>query len=357
MNIGHGYVGADFMSIMYLDGEELDYIWESICKVQMVFHPRYSINGEIDFNKLLEIKSKKKVCIFLDRNLLSGLLKLCHDGYLKNEKEMRLIALLMAWALINDFPISSGLAIKEKATNYKNLLNAKIELQDFKNIFLYYPSMLWLRLAEGNIDSIPVCKLSQKPYSTELDYTEEGDHFLMHISEMLHVAYLNNRHELSPVEKMLDFLQWNYTNLLLCEATIVYAAMLFTNQAGIRSPKYSGSNNIEKIFTGCKNQAWDLTYLSAWSTFHYHEDEMKDIFLFATSDNLLQTIFINTYAEGGVNALIHSVFSQKDYDKIVDFIMENQGENRKIPYFGTYPQEYFHRLIHDERERIINVLN
>jgi len=344
------------MSFMYFNGEELNYIWKSICNVQMVFHPKYSINGNIDFKRLLEIKSNKKVCVLLDRNLLSSLLTLSRDGSLKNEKEMRLIALLMAWALMNDFPISAGLAIKEKATSSKDLLNAKIELQEFNNVFSYYPSMLWLRLAEGEINSIPPCPLNKKPYEANLDYTEQDDHLLMHISEMLHIVYLTKQYELSQAQKMLDFIEWNYENLLLCETTIVYAAMLFTNQLGVRPPKYSGSNKINKIFEGCENQAWDLTYLSNWSTFHYSEDDMDDIFLFATNDNLLKMIFINTYAEGGVNALLYSVFNQKEYNRIIDFMIANQGKNRKKPDFGKYPRKYFYKLIDNERQRIISKL-
>ncbi len=253
---------------------------------------------------------------------------------------------------MNDFPVSAGLAIKEKATSLQDLLNAKIELQEFNNIFSYYPSMLWLRLAEGEIDSITPCPLDKKPYETNIDYTESDDHLLMHISEMLHIVYLNKQCDLSPAEKMLKFLEWNYRYLLLSETTLVYAAMLFTNQFEIKAPKYSGSYAIDKVFEGCKNQAWDLTYLSDWSCFHYEEDNMDTIFLFATNDYLLKRIFINTYAEGGVNALLHTVFDQRDYDKIIDFIIDHQGECRNKPNFGHNPKEYFNQLIDNERQRL-----
>lgn len=128
----------------------------------------------------------------------------------------------------------------------------------------------------------------------------------MHIAEMLHVVYLCRQHNLSSVKKILAFLKWNYENLLISESTIAYVALLFTNQLGIKAPKNSGCNDIEKIFNGCENQAWELSYLSNWSCFHYNEKTMDDIFMFATNDTQLKKIFINTYAVGGTGALIVS---------------------------------------------------
>ena len=44
--------------------------------------------------------------------MLSSLLRLCKEGSLKDENEMKVIALVMSWALTNDFPISAGLGVK-----------------------------------------------------------------------------------------------------------------------------------------------------------------------------------------------------------------------------------------------------
>lgn len=340
------------MSFLVIDGEEYNFIWKTICDLQIIFHPKYSCEGELDYKSLLDLKSGKRIIIMLDRNLLSSLLKLSRDGYLKDENEMRIIALLMTWMIINNFPASAGLALKEYATKINDVTEPKLELQKFNNIFDYYPSMMWLRLAEGAIDKIPVCSLPIKPFITEIEYNEEDDHLLMHIAEMLHVVYLCRRHDLSPVEKMVDFLKWNYELLLISESTIVYIAMLFTNQSGIKAPKNSGSSDIEKILKGCKNQAWDLNYLSNWSCFHYYEKTMDDIFMFATNDIQLKKIFINTYADGGVGALIETVFSKRDSQKIYEVINSNQGSKRVKPDFGINPKEYFRQLIEQEKQRV-----
>lgn len=335
-----------------MEGEECNLIWKTICDLQLIFHPRYSREGEIDYKALLNLKNGKKIIVMLDRNLLSSLLKLSRDGCLKDEKEMRMIALLMTWTSMNNFPVSAGLALKEYATKINDVTKPKLELREFNNIFNYYPSMMWLRLAEGFIDKIPVCSLPIEPFVTEVGYNEEDDHLLMHIAEMLHAVSLYRRQDLSPVEKMLDFLKWNYKCLLICESTLAYIAMLFTNQQGIKAPKNAGSTDIEKILNGCRNQAWDLNYLSTWSCFHYDEKTMDEIYLFATNDIQLKTIFINTYAWGGLEALIETVFSKGDSKKICDIINANQGSNRVRPAFGITPQKYFRKLIEHEKQRI-----
>ncbi|WP_434291350.1 hypothetical protein [Clostridium botulinum] len=340
------------MSFLAMDEEEYNFIWKTICELQLIFHPRYSREGEVDFKALSVLKDHKSIIVMLDRNLLSSLLRLSRDGYLKNEEEMRIIALLMTWLSMNNYPASAGLALQEFGTKINNEIGPKLELQEFNNIFKYYPGMIWLRLAEGAIDKIPVCSLPIEPFITEIKYSEEDDHLLMHIAEMLHVVYLYRNHNLSPVEKMLEFLKWNYQFLLISESTITYITMLFTNQSGIKPPKNSGSNDIEKIFDGCKNQAWDLNYLSNWSSFHYNEKNMDDIFMFATNDILLKNIFINTYADGGVGALINTLFSKAYSQKIFEIINANQGSKRVKPNFGLNPKEYFRQLINQEKQRL-----
>jgi hypothetical protein len=344
------------MSFLIMEGEECNFIWENICDLQIVFHPRYSREGRFDYKTLSDIKNRKKIFLVLDRNLLSSLLKLSREGFLKDKNEMRIIGLLMTWVFMNDFLVSPGLAIKEYATKINGLIEPKLELREFNNIFDYYPSMIWLRLAEGAIDEIPVCSLDIEPFSTEIEYNEEDDHLLMHTAEMLYVAHLCKRHDLSPIEKMVDFLKWNYEYLLICESTLVYVAMLFTNQSGIRPPKNSGSNDIQKILQGCKNQAWDLNYLSSWSCFHYNEENMNEIFMFATNDIQLKMIFINTYANGGVGALFETIFSKGDISKILEVINANQERRSIKPDFGTNPKEYFRHLIDKEKQRIEGII-
>ena len=99
--------------------------------------------------------------------------------------------------------------------------------------------------------------------------------------------------DLSVAEKMIDLLQWINKNIIFCRYTVVYAALLFSKQ--IKQPKLAELNSIEKFLEKSSNQAWDLTYLSFWSTLYWYENGGNTIHLFATMDKDLKKIFINTY--------------------------------------------------------------
>src|SRR5690554_2767523 len=121
------------MSFLVMEGEEHSYIWESICEMQLIFHPKYSREGEVDHIALLDLRNYKKIIILLDRNLLSSLLNLSRYGNLKDEEEMRIIAVLMTWMIMNNFPASAGLALKEHATKFNSVTEPKMELTEFNN--------------------------------------------------------------------------------------------------------------------------------------------------------------------------------------------------------------------------------
>lgn len=103
-------------SILVMEDEDLNFVWENICSLQLIFHPYYSKEGSFDYKVLSDIKSRKKIYLILDGNLLSSLLKLSRDGILKDENEMLIVGLLMTWAIMNNFLVSPGLALMEHAT-------------------------------------------------------------------------------------------------------------------------------------------------------------------------------------------------------------------------------------------------
>ena len=341
------------MSFMVLDNDDINFIWESINHLRIVFHPVYAPEGKFNYSELCTLKQKKDVMIFLDRNLLSSLLKLCQNGSLKNEKEMRIIAIIMTWSIMNDLSISAGLALKENAIKAGSSNYAKIELNRFTEIFEQYHSMTWLYLAEGRIDKIPRI-VSSDSYKTSIAYHKEDDHLLMHLAEMLHIVYLYRKKDLSPVEKIINYLSWHCENLLISQYTNTYITLLFTHHKGFHPPKNANSNDINRIMDGCYNQAWDLTYLTIWSTLYSQESVLKDVFLFSTADKMLRYIFINTHATEHLFNLLMSVFPSKSANKIMCLCEKILGPDRKKPDFGEHPQRYFRALIRKEKQRIVD---
>lgn len=345
------------MSILILKDDEPQTIWDEMNQRQLVFHPRLAPTGTLTYSELREMRLAKQVITLFDRNLLCSLLKLAKQGTLKNLEELHTIALLMLWADMNSIPISAGLAIKENAIKAGNSQLAKIELSKFNEIFEFYPSMLWLRLFQGSITSIPPCPFNNPPYKTKTSYHNDDDHLLMHLACMLHVVFLFRQQALSPVEKVLKFLDWNLRALPICQYTNTYITLLFSNQYGIRPPKGANSDSWEAIWNGCYNQAWDINYLSNWSTFYTCEDQMPDVFLFSTADIMLKTIFINTHGGGTLLDLFGVVFPQKDAQQIIDFYVRNAHPSvRKKPDYGQNPTPHLRRIVEQEKKRLLGIL-
>ncbi len=343
-------------NFLIVDDEDINFIWNTIQHQQIIFHPTIAPDGKFNFKKFYSSKEKKPFILFVDRNILSSFLNLCETGCLKSKGESQLIGLIMTWAVMNNINISAGLAVQERATQLQCQEEGLVELQKFLEAFDAYPGQLWLQMAEGQITEIPPIKYSNKlAQNITVDYANGGEHYDMAVASLLHAVRLYRDKTMKPVEKMQEFLWWMYDNLLISEYLLVYVTMLFTEQDYIKAPKNANSNNIEKIVAGCKNQAWDIAYLTNWSTLYSNTEEFDEEFLFATNDTMLKRIFINKNGPNGFNGLLYEVFSKKEYNQLMDCI-EERIKNRIKPDFGDNPEDYFNRLIDNEKQQLLNLL-
>lgn len=345
------------INFLIMEEDDLNFINDSVEKLQVIFHPNISPNGKIEYKELFRKKREKEIILFLDRNILSGLIKFCEDGELKDKAESQILGIIMVWAQMNDISISAGLAIQERATQVQSQEEGLIELQKFLELFKEYPGQLWLKVAEGHITTIPKINFSgEKAKNITVNYSMGNDHYYMMVASMLQIVYLYRQNNMSPANKIIEYLKWTYDNLLVGQYSLVYAILLFTNQENIKAPKGANSNDLDRIINGCKNQAWDLSYLSNWSTFYMNEEKYDSEFLFATNDNLLKRIFIYTHIKDAIDILLYDVFSKKDYNRICDYVDERRV-NRIKPDFGKEPRIYFEKLIENEKQRIKNILD
>ncbi|EOH74933.1 hypothetical protein ACHEVJ_16145 [Enterococcus raffinosus] len=346
------------MSFLVLQDDMPQQIWDAIDQSRLVFHPKYSPSGEWEYTTLSNLKKKKKeVIIVFDRNLLSSLLRLTKYGALKDLSEQKQIALLMLWAQMNNIPVSAGFAIMENAFKANDSVEARIELNNFSKIFEFYPTQIWLELAGGVIDRIPKMDFTSEQFKNDVEYHKEDDHFLMNLASMIKLVRLYREKKLTPIEKIIEFWNWNFDNLLISQYTNTYLILLMTNQEGVKAPKNTNSNDLDKVLNGCKNQAWDLTYLTDWSTFYYNEDNGRynEIFLFATADILLRQIFINTHGGGDLFDLIAATCTRKEAEKLTKYYTKKMN-NRTKPDFGDNPKRYFRSLVETELDYLRNEL-
>lgn len=335
-----------------IDGEDMDFIWNTIQEQQLIFHPYIAPNGYFDYSEFFTAKQRKPFILSVDRNILSSLLKFCENGSLKNKGESQLIGILMAWAQLNDIAISAGQALRERSTQTNSQEEGLVELQKFLEIFDKYPSQMWLEVAKGQLTEISPIVFTQSPaQNITVNYADGGDHYDMAVAALLHAVQIYRNKSMKPIDKVQTFYQWMCDKLLVSEYLMVYVTMLFTEQEGIKAPKNANSDNLDKIIAGCKNQAWDISYLTTWSTIYSNSDNYDKEILFATNDTLLKRIFVIANGPYGFNGLSHEIFTQKEYDRLWDYI-EDRMSTRVKPDFGDDPKEYFKNLIEEEIQQI-----
>lgn len=346
-------IGDDTMSFLILEENDIDEILKFINNEQLIFHPEHSSEGFLDYSKTRELAKKNNCQIILDRNLFTSLLKLSTDGFLKNSHEVNLISLFMVWTHILDINLNASLAIMENAYTYSNSINAKKELNHFKEIFSLIPTQLWLDLAKGNINSLPVNIIKNNiPVKNNLNYHTGNDFFKMCYASVLHIAQLYRNNDYSPVEKIKLFWDWNFDKLLISQYIDTYVVLLFSNQENIKAPKNSNSKDFERIKKGCVNQAWDFTYLSIWNNLHEKKSSSNDIYFFATADILLKRIFINCHNSKDLDSLISQCFPKKDANNLIDYY-QKKIKNRIKPNFSKPTKEiYFSHLIETEEKNL-----
>ena len=338
--------------IIIFDDESINFIWNTIQQQQIIFHPDIAPDGKIKYNIFAETKRKKALALFIDRNILSSLLKFCEMGSLKNKAESQLIGVIMAWTIFNDMSISAGPAIQERASQLHSQEKGLFELQKFLEIFDAYPGQMWLQVAMAQRTEIPPIKFSNVSIdNVTVDYSDGGDHSDMAVASLLHAVRLYRDQTKRPVEKVQEFVQWMYDYLLVSEYLLTYIVMLFTGQEYIKAPKNANSNDLEKIVAGCENQAWDIAYLTNWSTLYSNTENYPEEFLFATNDALLKRIFINCNAPYRLNGLLFNVFPKKEYNQFMYYI-ESRMRNRVKPNFGDNPRTYFQKLIEKEKQEL-----
>ena len=273
---------------------------------KIIFHPNISPNGVPDFSRY----PGRKFVLILDRNILVPLIRLVKEGELKDSYSLKVVSSILLWSQFNNIAVTSGLALSEYAHFHKGNEKASLENNIFLRIFEQYSPKIWLELSLRRRRTIPKIKDHVK---TDFEFYKEDDHFKMHYLEMLKIAqlYFDSRYTIE--EKFKKYHQWVYDNILICKYTTSFAAILF----GGKSKTLNGEKrDFNEVVGKCKNQAWDLTYLSFWSTLYYYEDESDDIYLLATLDKELKEVFVVTHSEAV--DIYRQLFGEKVGDRIVD---------------------------------------
>lgn len=274
------------MKVMHIYESQLKTVTLFLVEKEILFHPTISPNGYPDFTG----RFGRENILIIDRNIMTKIVEFCRTGKLNDTYIRKLIGALIFWAGFNDVSITGGLALNEYATVKGENDSASSENNIFLKMFEQYSPQIWLDVFENKISEIPPIKVTNiKQYKFEV----ENDHYLMHLSEIICLFRLFLSTHLEPYQKVMDFLSWVNENQLFCAYSTTYACMLFSNK--VKQPKLSSFDTFENKLKKCSNQAWDLSYLSTWSTLYWDEADTDTNHLFATMDTDLKRIFMNTH--------------------------------------------------------------
>ena len=296
------------MKVIKIKKSELKSISLFLCDNKIILHPIISPDGIPDFTGY----KGRRFVVILDRNILVRILRLVNNGELKDVHSLKIVSCLLAWSEFNNIALNSALALTEYSHHHGGNIESSNENNIFLHIFQQYSPRDWFDLALGKIKKIKKIELN---IEKDFEFFVEDNHFKMHYLEMLKLSQLYFNDELEIVKKFELFHKWVYENILICKYTTYFAVLLFGNKSKtFRNRKI----NYESIIRICKNGAWDLTYLSFWSTQYYYEKAAEQVYLFATMDNELRELFFLSHKE--TLEIYKEIFGEENGQNIINSI-------------------------------------
>lgn len=312
--------------LILLEDNDLDILFKIINDFQIIFHPYYSKDGIfVHYDEFL--RNNKDKIIVLDRNITSLLYDYLKNGELKEKDSMIMILSFLAFCNYNRLQYNIGLAMNEYGDSQENLKVIE-QLNELLTYLADIPTMLFLNcLKYGNFE-LPTFKISTR-FQRHANYKNKSIMYWISYCSVLKIAelYLTN---LSAEERIIKYLEWYYDNLILSMYDITYAILLFTNYETIKAPKNIRSGNFEKVIKGCRNQAWDISYLSTINNVKQKFLD-KEIF-FATNDINLKIIFMacHYFEKSWLELIDDRVINTKVKNKIFGLIEEKMAKRIKI---------------------------
>lgn len=336
--------------LIILEDNDLNDIFDLVNSFQIIFHPYYAMEGKFTHYKEYLMNKKDKI-IVLDRNITSMLFDYLKNGELKEEDNMIMLLSFLMFCNCNGLQYNIGLAMNE----YGDLTENSEVIRQLNELLTYLseiPSLVFLnRLKNGNY-KLQKFDISVK-FHRHANYKNKSITYLLSYCSVLKIAEVFLT-KLSTKNKILKYLDWYYDNLKLSMYDITYTILLFTNYSTIKAPKNIKSKDFEKIIRECKNQAWDISYLSSINNFQYHFSD-KEIF-FATNDKNLKLIFMGChYFDNSWAGLIFDrIAIQKDRNEIFDLIEKKMSNRTDIDFNEQYLIQLSHSLEEELRKTIID---
>jgi len=275
-------------NILIVNEDQIKKVTQILIDKKVLFHPNISPAGIPDFKNY----RGREFVVMLDRNILVDLLRLVETGTLKDRNKLKIVASLLFWSDFNNVALTSGFALMEHSHFKGDNSESSHQHNVFQSIHDNYSPNIWLALAQGQKTTIPKIEIRS---TKKTEYLIDNEHHTWNYLQILKLCQLLVRSDLSRTEKIEKFHQWSYDNVLIGIYSTCYAMLFLSSQAKL-SVKLA-KIPIDEILHSCSNTAWDLTYLSFWSTLYWTDRGSSEVFLFATMDKELKKIFTLVHSQ------------------------------------------------------------
>lgn len=343
------------MDFLLFEDDDLDLMHQAINKLQLCFHPAYAPMGHFSVHDLFDMQDdEKRIIVIADRNIVSPICEIATNGMLNDDYRMRKIALFVTWSKFARVQLSSGLGLYENDTSGLASTSGEENRLQFLHGVNEIPSQVWKALAYGQIDSIPERYLYKKGAVQDIKYDFSDDLlYLCNEAAIIKITQLIRTQGMSGIDKFIAFMNWYADHLDIAESIMVYAAFVFMNVKDVAKPKGCMSKDYEKAVAGIRNQAWDITYITAWSM-RYRNESGNNITMFATDDITQKIIVVNVIPPGQCGEAINAVFKTKAQQQKVEHFADTKLGPARVRPFGDKPWEervsIVQKLIHEEYE-------
>lgn len=187
-------------------------------------------------------------------------------GKCKDRDSEILTGFVVAFAKYINSNLSFGFSLYENDT-FNDTIPSRIKEKYANILFSDTNFRFWLDIAEGNYKEIEINYLELEINDISR-YKEIDIHLLMHRISLIKLLCIYKRSKKgNRFDLFVEFFNWYIDNMIISNALIVYAALIFGNYCNIKLPKNCNSDNISKILKGIENQAWDINQITQWSTF------------------------------------------------------------------------------------------
>ena len=328
--------------------DEASILIQKINENQIIFHPQYVPEGRFSINGIIELqKSDKDIFIIVDKNLISPICEIVKSGTLKDNTRLQKAALFVTWIKFLNARATCGIGMIEDDTAGLSTISGEESRQRCLYGMNCVPSQIWKDIAFGYRDRIPSKFLftSMTLDDSQYNFCDEI-HLLNNEAAIIKIVELLRKPSGTPIEKFDHFARWYADHLYKAESVLVYATMVFKDTNGVSKPKSCMSHNFENVVKGIKNQAWDMTYITHWSTSYYNEND-NEVVMFATDDVTQKYIIVNILPTGQSTVAINAAFSTKSESKVLEnLISEKFGTERIQPFVGKSQEEKVTEIKH-----------